>query len=128
MLVGGSGNDEFVYVLSDISFQDDGRDIFRDFTRGSDELFLLLQSQTSNMFGRPLFNFLDTNDNHVLDGADRYVTLANVTDHGQTRASSIIEMGRAHDDLQGSSGSFGANDVIVVFNVTGIMAADFTNF
>ncbi len=72
-----------------------------------------------------MFDYLDSNNNNVLDNADKYVRVASVTEQGQSRLSTIIEMGKAHGDLPLSSGAYGSGDVAIVFGVTGLTVDDF---
>jgi Ca2+-binding RTX toxin-like protein len=137
VLIGGVGPDIFRYRLIDRldEFEPvagDGEDLVRDFTRGTDllslELFATDGFDADRERGAALFDAVDTNGNSVLDNADEHVTVANATYQGETRRSTIIELGERHDELFGTSGEFGADDRLVVFGVTGLTVDDVAPF
>ena len=133
VLVGGGGHDIFGYFLSDPNvvfapYVGGGRDVAHDFIRGVDLLNLGLATSDLILEGAEVFDLLDTNDNAALDDADAYVTVTRDAHQGHTRFSTIIEMGKAHDDLEGSSGEFGADDFLVLLGVAGIMEGDLISF
>jgi Ca2+-binding RTX toxin-like protein len=123
LITGGAGRDHFNFFFDEeASYTEDGRDLVRDFARGTDVLGLSLAN--AEFFGGT-FKILDSNGNGRLDDPDTYVRIAAVQDRGETRASTIIEAGYAHDGLVDLYNPWGRDDEIVLFGVTGLTRSDF---
>jgi Ca2+-binding RTX toxin-like protein len=127
LLVGGMDGDVFHYNLYDYG-GDGGRDLIRDFAKGTDYLGIDLSNRVTYIAGYDAFDYLDSNNNNILDNGDKHVTIANVSDQGVSRSSTILELGNAFNDLPLATGTHGSGDTVIVYGVTGLTADDFTPY
>lgn len=129
LVSGGDGSDRFYYGLNQEQSDGGGRDLVRDFSRGSDGLGISFYNAVTSITGTNAFDYLDSNDNRVLDNGDAFVTVGSVTDQGSTRTSTTLELGRAWNALPLSpSGLYSASDALVLFGTTGLTEDDFLSY
>lgn len=136
-LTGGGGADQFwFYYIRQSGFEPDlarGDDTITDFVRGQDKIGYVLAvpagggNFTFYTGNNQFFRFLDSNNNRVLDNADQYVDVKNVTFNGVTKLSTVIDYNAfSLDPTPGTLvGSTASGDEIIVHGVTGLTSTDF---
>jgi Ca2+-binding RTX toxin-like protein len=125
LVFGGNGFDAFgAYILEAGEFPGDSRfhpdaEYFMDFHRGEDFLLINFIDEITGQFVLEGFNAFDHNGDGKLTGADKGVSIRDVSVADETERSTVINLGAA------IGGPFDHNDLIVVFGVTGLQPDDF---
>lgn len=137
IVVGGSGADIFEartwvdygrsgYATPGLSLH---QDVVLDFTRGEDRIDTVLYrfDGSSNTFRRGGFELFDSNRNGELDDGDAWVAIRQVTANGQSKLSTVLDVGNALKaaGLVGSGEIDAGPHELTLHGVTGLDADDF---
>ncbi|WP_407925501.1 calcium-binding protein, partial [Geminicoccus flavidas] len=125
-LIGGTGEDRFMNMFWKAGEEmaihgGPGNDRIVDFTKGSDHIWI--EHDTESDFRYDLdFGDLDTSGNGVLDASDAFVRIENLTDHGVTASSTIIDLAATLHSIQPDDPEPWGSATLQVFGVTGLQS------